>query len=333
MNDFDRRTFLKLVATHGTGLTLAGVTAAVPLWASAQGIPLKWANLKPGFVVLLTEYMSAKGIDKKHGINLGTPVEYTSVSTYYNDFVAERYDVCVGTWDTFAARYLAGVPLRFVCSLTTGNMINIVAPGNGPASIKALEGKILAAPQSTGTYRLTRAVIKELIGTDIETLMRVQNVDNPAASVTLVMANRADAGLSWEPSISAGLKKAPDMRVIYNTGEEYSKKLGLDLPFFGVAVRSEALARDPSIAGRLDKAFAECLTGILANIDEAANLAAAKSGIPGDVLKVAVASGRMQLKHLSMADDKGRQSIKAAADVLRKNGLLPRPLDDGFFAT
>jgi NitT/TauT family transport system substrate-binding protein len=212
-------------------------------------------------------------------------------------------------------------------------MINIIAPGKGATSLKQLEGKTLASPQSTGTYRLTRAVIKDLTGIDIERAMQVQNVDNPAAATTLVMANRADAALTWEPNVSSGLKKVPDMRILYNTGEEYRKKTGLDLPYFGVAIRQEALAKDPSVAGRLNNMFAECVSGILANVDDAASIVASKSGIPADVLKLAITSGRMQLKHLSMADEKGRLAVKSAADILVKNGLLPRALDNNFYAT
>ncbi|HYD61258.1 MAG TPA: PhnD/SsuA/transferrin family substrate-binding protein [Noviherbaspirillum sp.] len=325
--DNSRRTFLKATA----GLTMAGAGFGASSLTMAQAAGLKWASLAPGFTILITDYIVEKGLDKKYGVNLGKPTEYTSVSTYYNDFVAGQYDVCVGTWDTFAARYLAGVPMRFVCAISTGNMINIVVPGNGATTLKALEGKTVAAPQSTGTYRLTKAIIKELTGTDLETSMRVQNVDNPAAAVTLVMANRADAALSWEPNITSAITKVPDMRVLYNTGDEFRKKVGLDLPYFGVGVRAEALARDPSLPGKLDKVFAECVTGILGNVDEAVKLAAT-SGIPANVLKAAIASNRMQLKHLSMADPKGREAVKTAADLLHKNAVLPRALDDKFFA-
>lgn len=325
--DNSRRTFLKATA----GLTMAGAGIGASSFAMAQPAGLKWASLAPGFTILITDYIVEKGLDKKYGVNLGKPTEYTSVSTYYNDFVAGQYDVCVGTWDTFAARYLAGVPMHFVCAISTGNMINIVVPGNGVTSLKALEGKTVAAPQSTGTYRLTRAIIKELTGTDLETSMRVQNVDNPAAAVTLVMANRADAALSWEPNITSAITKVPDMRVLYNTGDEFRKKVGLDLPYFGVGVRAEALARDPSLPGKLDKVFAECVAGILGNVDEAVKLAAT-SGIPANVLKAAIVSNRMQLKHLSMADPKGREAVKTAASLLHKNAVLPRALDDKFFA-
>lgn len=331
MSELHRRSFLKMAAAQGItmGLTASGIW--LPQYAHAQSPELKWANLAPGFTILVTEYMTAKGIDKKYGLNLGKPTTYSAVSTYYNDFVSGNYDVCIGSWDTFAARYLAGVPMQFVCSITTADMINIVVPKNGVISIKQLEGKILAAPQSTGTYRMTRAIVKELSGIDLETATKVQNVDNPAASISLVMADRADAGLSWEPNISAGIKKVPDMRVLYNAGEEYKKKLGLNLPYFGVALRKEAIAKNPALAGKIDRAFAETLAGITANVDDAVNVAGARSGIPPDIIKLAISSGRLQFKHMSMADEKGREAIRTASTFLVRNEMLPRALDNNFF--
>jgi NitT/TauT family transport system substrate-binding protein len=324
-----RRAFLSETLA---GAALAGVGICVPSAARAEANSVKWANLAPGFTTLVTDYMTAKGLDKANGLDLGKPTSYTAVTTYYNDFIAGNYDVCIGSWDTFAARYLAGVPLQYVCSITTANMIDILAPGDGATAIKALAGKTLAAPQSTGTYRMMRALIKELEGVDIETFTRVQNVDNPAAPVTLVMAGRADAALSWEPNISAGIKRVPDMKVLYSAGIEYRKKFGIDLPYFGVAVRKEALARDPQLVRRLDKAFADCLKGIAANVDDAVAVAGANSGIPADVLRLAISSGRLQFKHVSTSDEAGKQTLRTAGDFLVRNGLLPRALDNGFFA-
>jgi NitT/TauT family transport system substrate-binding protein len=332
MTNQNRRLLLKAASAQGVAMGLTSAGLWLPQSAFAQSAELKWADLSPGFTILITEYMRAKGIAKKHGLNLNKPTTYASVSTYYNDFVAGNYDVCIGSWDTFAARYLAGVPLQFVCAITTANMINIVVQKDGATSIKQLEGKLLAAPQSTGTYRLTRAVVKDLAGIDIETAMKVQNVDNPAASVTLVMANRADAGLSWEPNISAGIKKVPDLRILYNVGEEYKKKVNLDLPYFGVAVRKEAIARDPSIVAKLNAAFAECLAGITGNVEEAVNIVGARTGIAPEIMSLAISSNRLQFKHISMADDKGRETIRTASAFLIRNKMLPREVDNNFFA-
>lgn len=331
MNELNRRRFLKIAGVQGAALGMTSAGLWLPGSALAQEGALRWANLSPGFTVMITSYVQAKGLDKKHGLNLGKPTSYTSVSTYYSDFIAGNMDVCIGSWDTFAARYLAGVPMEFVCAFTTANMINIVVPADGAESIQDLKGKMLAAPQSTGTYRMTRAVLKELEKFDVESDMRVQNVDNPAASVTLVMANRADAGLSWEPNISVGLSKVPDMRVVYNVGKEYAKKVGLDLPFFGVAIRKELAERDPSIPGKVDRMLADCIVGMTGDLDEAVEIAGAGSGIPPDVFKAAIRSNRLEFKHISMANEKGRESIKKASGFLARNKFLPRIVDDGFF--
>jgi NitT/TauT family transport system substrate-binding protein len=310
----------------------AAASLGVPSLARAQGAGLRWANLAPGFTTLVTDYMIAKGLDKANGLNLGKPTAYTAVTTYYNDFVAGNYDVCIGSWDTFAARYQAGVPVQYVCSVTNANMINIVAMDDALTSIKGLSGKTFAAPQSTGTYRMMRALIKELDGFDIETQTSIQNVDNPAAPITLLMANRADAALSWEPNISVGLKRMPNMKVLYSAGPAYSKKYGVDLPYFGVAVRKEVAQRDPQLVARLNKAFGDCLAGINGNVEEAVNVAGANSGIPADVLRDAIASNRLQFKHVSMADDAGKQTVRLGSQFLQRNGLLPKVIDDGFFA-
>jgi NitT/TauT family transport system substrate-binding protein len=325
-----RRKLLKALAGAAPA-SLLGVSSVLPSAANAQ-IALKWANLAPGFTTLLTDYMIAKGIDKAHGLQLGKPTAYTSVTTYYNDFIAGNYDVCIGSWDTFASRYLSGVPLQYVCSVTTGNMINIVTHANGPATISGLKGKSLAAPQSTGTYRMTRAVVKELKGIDLESYAVVQNVDNPAASVTLVMANRADAGLTWEPNVSVGIKRVPDMRVLFNVGEEYRSRTKLDLPYFGVAVRKEAVARDASLVTRLNKAFAQCIDGIIGNTADAVAIAGANSGIPASVLQLAISSRRLEFKHVSMQADEGRRTIVVANEFMVRAGVLAKTVDANFFA-
>lgn len=332
MSSIDARSRRSFIAWSLGAAAGAGLGLSVPSTGRAQGATLRWANLAPGFTTLVTEYMLAKGLDKANGLNLGKPTAYTAVTTYYNDFIAGNYDVCIGSWDTFAARYLAGVPLQFVCSISTANMINIITPANGPATIKALEGKTLAAPQSTGTYRMMRALIKELEGFDIETQTKVQNVDNPAAPVTLAMANRADAALSWEPNITAALTRVPDMKVLYSAGRAYTKKFGFDLPYFGVAVRKEIAEKDPQVVGRLNKAFADCLAGITGNVDEAVKIAGTNAGLPPEVLKTAITSGRLEFKHVSAANDAGKQTLKTASEFLVRNGLLPRQIDDAFFA-
>jgi NitT/TauT family transport system substrate-binding protein len=323
-----RRGFLAAAAATGATLPFSARRAL-----SATDVPVRWASLQPGFTVLPVQYILANELGKKHGLTLPDPAPYSAVSTYYNDFVAGNYDVCIGSWDTFAARYQAGVPLKYLCTITDANMIALLAPKSGVGDVAALKGKTIAALQSTGTYRMVRALIKEALGFDIEKDATIQNVDNPAASVTLLMTDRADAALSWEPNITTGLMKKPDLRVILKAGDLYKViSSGLELPYFGVAIRKELADANPGIAARVGKVFEDCLSGINADTAKAVDLFGSKTGVPTDTLKEAMGSKRLAFNYRPMTDDLARSSIMLASEFLARNGLLSKPVDQNFFA-
>ena len=323
-----RRDFLAASAASSFSLS----TSLREAFAAAD-LPVRWASLQPGFTVLPVQYILANNLGRKNGLILPDPAPYTAVSTYYNDFVAGNYDVCIGSWDTFAARYQAGVPIKYLCSITDANMIALLAPRTGVSDVAALKGKTIAALQSTGTYRMVRALIKEAFGFDMEKDATIQNVDNPAASVTLLMADRADAALSWEPNITTGLMKKPDLRVIMKAGDVYKKLTGgQELPYFGVAIRKELADANPGIAAKVGKVFEDCLAGINADTTRTIDLFGSKTGVPAETLKEAMGSKRLTFEYRPMSDDASRASVVQASAFLARNGLLTKPVDEKFFA-
>lgn len=324
-------------ATRRDFLAASAAASLMLPWAARHAVAadtlVRWASLQPGFTMLPVQYILASDLGEKNGLRFPDPAPYTAVSTYYNDFVAGNYDVCIGSWDTFAARHQAGVPIKYLCTITDADMIALLAPKDGVDGVPALKGKTIAALQSTGTYRMVRALIKEAFGFDIETDATIQNVDNPAASVTLLLADRADAALSWEPNITAGLLKRPDLRVIMTAGDVYRRLSGgLDLPYFGVAVRQELLDANPGIAAKIGTVFETCLGGINADTGEAVDLFGSKTGFPADTLKEALRSKRLTFNYRPMSDNPSRSSILVASEFLARNGLLTKPLDQTFFA-
>jgi NitT/TauT family transport system substrate-binding protein len=328
MADVTRRNFL--AASAASSLTLPSTIRHA---FAAAGIRVRWASLQPGFTVLPVQYILANDLGGKNGLSFPDPAPYTAVSTYYNDFVAGNYDVCIGSWDTFAARYLAGVPIKYLCTITDANMIALLAPKGGVDNVSQLKGKTIAALQSTGTYRMVRALINEAFGFDIEKDATIQNVDNPAASVTLLMADRADAALSWEPNITTGLMKKPDLRVILKAGDVYKRLSGgLELPYFGVAIRKELADANPGIAAKVSRVFEDCLTGINADTAKAVDLFGSKTGVAPDALKEAIASKRLAFNYGPMSDELSRSSILLASEFLARNGLLTKSVDQNFFA-
>jgi NitT/TauT family transport system substrate-binding protein len=314
---------------------LAGTATIAATWrasrAKAEDVAVHWAALQPGFTMLPVQYILAKKLGQRHGVDLPDPIPYTAVTTYYNDFVAGNYDLCIGSWDTFVARYQAGVPIKYLCSITSADMIALLSPAAGADDVRKLKGMTIAAVQSTGTYRLFRAIIKEAYGFDVETEATIQNVDSPAAAVTLALADRVDAALSWEPNISTGLARRPDLRVIVKAGEVYRDFAKTELPYFGVAVRQEFIDAHPGLADRIGKVFEEALAGINSDPTKAIELFGSNTGVSAEIFKDAMTSRRLAFTYRPMSDPAARQSVIAGSEFLARNGLLKRPVDDKFF--
>jgi NitT/TauT family transport system substrate-binding protein len=229
-------------------------------------------------------------------------------------------------------RYLGGVPCKYVCTITTGDMINFMSSKKtGLKSIEDIAGKVVAAPQSTGTYRMSRAVLREFHKIDLETVAKVQNVTNPAASVSLLRAGSAQAALTWEPNVSAGLAEDPDLQVLFNVGASYTKATGGVLPYFGVAARRELLDRDKKIGSRIDGVFRDCIAGILGDVPAAVKIVGERTGFKPSVLADAINSKRLSFKYMSMTDPNARKTTQAAIDFCVRNQLISAKPDDGFF--
>ena len=319
-------------ALMGRALGAGAWIAMAPAVVRAQQRPvINCATATPGFTTVFYDVIRDRRLDEKHGFSLGEPVLNASIGTLFNDFVAGSSDLIIASWDPVLTRYQAGVPCQLLCTLMTADMIGIVATKDGPQSIAALKGKMIAAPQQSGVYRMTRAMIKELNGEDIEAVAQVQNADNPAQGVTLVIADRADAAVAWEPMISSGMRKRSDMSVIFNAGQAFRDKTGADLPYFCVNVRKEVIGG--GMAKNLNAAFAESVSIIEAEFDAIATKYADRTRIDADTLKIAKASGRFKFAYAAASDPKVQAAVVTASDMLTNQGVLSRKAELGFFAT
>jgi NitT/TauT family transport system substrate-binding protein len=320
-----RRDFLR-----GAGAVLAGAAVGAPAPArAAEPIKVTWQLLASGINAVFASYLLAKRFDREQGIELVTTQTYVDVGTYYNDFLAGRSDVQFGSWDTYAARYLAGVPIRLIATLTPADIVGIMVRADGPKTVADLRGKAVAAPKATGTYRLTTAFLKRFHGLELEADAQVQNVPSPATSITYLLANRADAALSWEPNLSIGLGRQPTARILYNLGGDYRAKTGDTLWFFGVAAQKSLLDRHPTIDQRIVAAYRRTAEELSRNLDEALAIAAKTVEMDRTALRLAFDSGRTRFTPESMKD--ARPVLRRQADFLAEGRVFERKVDDAFF--
>ena len=314
--------------TQGLGATLA--LPATSVWA--EDIPrLTWATFTPGFVPAFMDYVLAKGFDRANGVILEPPMPYSSLTSYYGDFVAGAFDICFGSWDTFAVRSFAGVPMRYLCGINPGDLLNIVTLSDSIRSVEDLRGKTLAAPTSSGTFRLMKSLVHSFHGVDLEKETSIQTVDHPLGGVTLVLADRADAAMTWEPSVAIGVSKNAKLRVLLNIGEAYRKHEGVEMPFLGLAIRQQALDRYPGVATSLFKTFAAAVDGINREPDAAYRVSEKATGLPASTLIAATQSGRLKYAFAAMSDPASRRAVIRSSEILAAEKDLPKPVTDNFF--
>src|SRR5215510_14318495 len=162
---------------RGAGLAAGTAVLATPSILRGQAaVPrVTSVTLATGFTVILNEYIAAKRFDLKHGVNIDVINSYVSVTNYYNDFTAGTFELGIGAWDTWAARFLAGVPLKLVSTISDYDMLFVVAMQGGPKSVADLRGKTMAAIQSSGAFRVTKHCLEKFHNMQAEKDYRVQN--------------------------------------------------------------------------------------------------------------------------------------------------------------
>jgi NitT/TauT family transport system substrate-binding protein len=319
---------------RSAGIVAGTAVLAKPSILRGQGAMPRVTSvtLATGFTVILNEYMAAKRFDLKHGVNIDVINSYVSVTNYYNDFTAGTFELGIGAWDTWAARYLAGVPLKLISTVTDYDMLYIVAMQGGPKTVDDLRGKTLAATLSSGAFRVTKHALAAFHKMTADKDYKVQNTESPAGAVAMVLGGSTEGGLTWEPNVSVGMEREPKLTTIYNVGDDIKQNAGIALPYFGIALRNEAEKRSPGVARKIAAAFDDCVRGVMANPEEAAKLSADKMKVSQAALLAAFTSKRLVFKPIAMDNPAGREALLKAADYLAKNGVLEKAVGPDFLA-
>lgn len=317
-------------AGAGLVLTATPFLGSAPLLAQGNRTTLTYATLKTGVSVIINEYLKEKRPDLDNGLEINITNEYTSVSSYYSDFISGTFELGIGAWDTYLGMHKRSVPATMATTFTTGDMINIVTHQDGPSSVEELEGKSISGIAASGAFSMCKSAIGNIYGLDLGEDVTVQNVPSPAQAMTLLMARNVDAALSWEPNVSASMSKVDSMRPIFNLGEAYQEATGKVLPYFGCAVRDEAAERDPEIAAKVHATFAQLMEQLNADPMEAFAIAAPQLNLEPEVLMEAHEAGRLKFESYSMIEPEGRELIRDAQAFIDKEDP---EISDGFFAS
>lgn len=306
-------TLLAIVGSNGSAL-------------AQEPIKVKISRLSfPSLSTMMIDIVKARGIDKKHGIDL-EGVTFSGISGYYGALANGEADMTASGPLVVQKMILEGVKLRIGLTWARMNIMSVITGDPAIKSIADLKGKTIAADMGSAEYQ-TLAVYgrtqKLVFGTDISVVQA-----GPPLARGQLQAKRVDAAMLWEPTTTLALRDNPDYRVILagdKAWAEIAKTVGWDLV---LAMREDFLRGKPEAIPRLLSMFQEAQAWYKANLDEADKILAESIKLPPGVFKDAVASGRLAYD-IRPAWESERDAIWNMFKIAVDAGYLPKlPSED-----
>lgn len=140
-------------------------------------------------------------LDKKYGLDFDINL-YSDPSTLYSDFGAGRTTHIFGALYNGANFYVRGMPVTLLFTISTANHA-FVSKSPKIEAPQDLKGKTVAATTSSGFYGMAILFLKQN-GLDPRDNINIISAA-PSAVRTMLLADRADAGLLSDPALSSVL--------------------------------------------------------------------------------------------------------------------------------
>jgi len=256
-----------------------------------EPVKVKMARLAfPSLSSMMLDIVKARGIDKKHGVELET-VNFSAISVYYASLASGEADMLAGGPLVAQKMILEGVPIRIGLTWARMNILSVITADPSIKSIADLKGKTIAADMGSSEYQILSVYGRSqglIFGKDVTVVQA-----SPPLARTQLQAKRVDAAMIWEPTTTLALRDNPSYRIIVagdSAWSAISKFAGWDLV---VMMREDFLKRRADAVPRLVAMFQDAQQYYKANLDEADKILVASLKLPPGVFKEAVASGRL----------------------------------------
>lgn len=314
-------------------LSLCGALVLAPQAPiGAQPLPeIRVPVLASGITSVLQIVVNERHLDRAHGFRFKTSPPYQSLVAYYADFLKGQFDIEGGISESYAERFLRGAPIAIMATLVSMGA-SVLVRDPAITTIGALRGRTIAAPTTSGRYAILRGLILKYDGFDIEHEANIISVPNPSASVTFLLAGRADAALSWEPEVSAALIKYPALRVLTDTRIEYRTRTGRELYQVVLAAQRDTIRRTPALMKQVIAAYRDAAEFMRADPEAAATLVSQHSDLPREAFLQGVRSRRVAFTVQLVRDPLVRRAILDEFGILESLKFLPGGISDEFFA-
>ena len=235
-----------------------------------------------------------------------------------------------------AARLHArGFPIRLANVMTNG-LLYVIAEAPEIGAIPDLAGRRVAVPFRGDTPEIILGQLLAHHGMDAQADLDVTYAASPVEAMQLLLAGRADAALTAEPSTTAGVLRGREagreVRRAIDVQAEWGAMTGAApvLPQAGLAVTQAFLDAHGEAVPAILAAIEAATTGVLADPASAAADAAEALGMPAPLLAASIPYSNLVVRPAAEARADVERMLRAMAgpDLDRIGGALP---DDAFY--
>lgn len=300
------------------GIGGAGVLAAIGPrsgWAEQPGAGGLAPPSNGSFLVPIIRRFK---LDAKHGYNLNIQL-HSDQSALYSDFAAGRSSHIYSA--IFAAANLAerGLPVSYILNYCTFNAA-IVSKNSAFKRPEDLRGKTLAAPTSSGFYALIVLFLKQH-GIDVRRDVNVIGA-SPAAVQTYLLADKVDAGLAFDPSLSNLLTRGFHLVGDINPSLRKAMKVSDTTKIWGggVTAQNSWLAENPDQAKAVFNMCKDAVAFINGDPNEANKIIAEFTKLPIEAL---AKSRELKITEWEVTTSAAEQkNLEALFEAYREAGFL-----------
>jgi ABC-type nitrate/sulfonate/bicarbonate transport system substrate-binding protein len=302
------------------------VALAVTPIPAQEPVKVKLGNLGfPSHSAMILNILKEKGFDRKHGVDVELKV-YGAVSAYYGSVASGETDGVPGGPLVFQRMRLEGVPLKIVSTLVDMTSMSVVTKDPSIKSVTDLKGKTIAADMASSEYSVLSLYAKSkglVLGKDVTVVQA-----GPPLVRTQLVADRVDAGMTWEPTATLTMRDNPAYRIVFNGKQGWRELTGKDGWLLALGLREDWLRKNAAGLPKVIAALDEAARFMRSNADEADQILQGAIKLPPGAFKDMITAPRVVFTVRGTADASARETLWEVIKVAIAEGYFKQPVSD-----
>jgi ABC-type nitrate/sulfonate/bicarbonate transport system substrate-binding protein len=312
-----------LVAACALTLALIVVAATVP---AQEPVKVRIGNLGfPSHAAMIIGVLKAKGFDGKHGVDMEVK-PFGAVGAYYGSTASGETDGIGGGPLVFQKMRLEGVPIKMVAAMVDMTSMSVITKNPAIKTVQDLKGKTIAADMASSEYSVLSLYGKSkgvIFGKDVTVVQA-----GPPLVRTQLMADRVDAGMTWEPTATMTMRDNANYRIVFNGKQGWREMTGKDGWLLALGMREDWIAKNAAGLPRVIAAFDEAARFMKSNPDECDQILQNAIKLPPGAFKDMITAPRVVFNIRSTAEPATRESLWEVVKLAIGEGYFKDPVKD-----